>query len=62
MVVLQAYINEKGKVTETHVIRGIPNTGLNEAAINAIKKTKFRPAKKGKKKVGTWISIPVNFR
>jgi len=61
MVVVQAYINEKGRVTETHVLKGIPNTGLNEAAVKAIKKTRFRPAKKGRKKVGAWISIPVNF-
>ena len=62
VVVVQAFINEKGRVTETQVLKGIPNTGLNEAAMKAIKKTKFRPAKKKGKKVGAWISIPVNFK
>jgi TonB family protein len=60
MVVVQAYINAKGKVTETIILKGIP--GLNEAAMNAIRKTRFRPAKQKGKKVGIWISIPVNFR
>ena len=61
-VVIQAFVDEKGKVTETVVLKGIPNTGLDEAAMTAIKKTKFKPAKQRDRSVGVWISIPVNFR
>ena len=61
-VVIQAFVDAKGKVTETVVLKGIPNTGLDEAAMAAIKKTKFKPAKQRDRSVGVWISIPVNFR
>ena len=47
---------------DTLVLKGIPNTGLDEAAVTAIKKTRFRPAKQRERAVGVWISIPVNFR
>ena len=61
-VVIQAFVDKKGKVTDTIVLKGIPNTGLDEAAMVAIKKTKFNPAKQRDRAVGVWISIPVNFR
>ncbi|MBC8346098.1 MAG: TonB family protein [Candidatus Marinimicrobia bacterium] len=61
-VVVQVFVNEKGRVTETAILRGTPDSGLDEAAIKAIEKVKFRPARQGNKKVGVWISIPVNFR
>ncbi len=62
MVIVQAFVSDKGRVTETVILKGIPNTGLNEAAANAIKRTRFRPAMQRDRKVGVWISIPVNFR
>ncbi|MEA1985888.1 MAG: energy transducer TonB [Candidatus Marinimicrobia bacterium] len=61
-VVIQAFINEKGVVTDWVVMQGIPNTGLDEAAINAIKKTRFKPAKQRDRNVGVWIAIPINFQ
>ena len=62
VVVVQAFIDEKGRVKETLILKGVPNTGLDEAAIEAIRKTRFRPAKQRERAVGVWISIPVNFR
>ena len=62
VVVVQAFIDEKGRVKETLVLKGVPNTGLDEAAMEAIRKTRFRPAKQRERSVGVWISIPVNFR
>ena len=61
-VFIQAFIDKKGRVIETTIIKGIPNTGLDEAAIEAIRKTHFRPAKQRARAVGVWISIPVNFK
>ena len=60
--VVQAFIDEKGRVKETLILKGVPNTGLDEAAMEAIRKTRFRPAKQRERAVGVWISIPVNFR
>ena len=61
-VVVQAFVNKSGIVTECIVLKGVPNTGLDEAAIAAIKKTKFRPAKQRDRAVGVYISIPVIFK
>ena len=61
-VYIQAFIDVKGRVKELIVIKGIPNTGLDEAAIEAIRKTRFRPAKQRERPVGVYISIPVNFK
>tara|TARA_B100000959_G_scaffold80458_1_gene85747 strand:- start:850 stop:1464 length:615 start_codon:yes stop_codon:yes gene_type:complete len=62
VVVVQAFIDEKGRVKETLILKGVPNTGLDEAAMAAIRKTRFRPAKQRERAVGVWISIPVNFK
>ena len=62
VIVVQAFIDEKGRVKETLILKGVPNTGLDEAAMNAIRKTRFKPAKQRERSVGVWISIPVNFR
>jgi len=47
-VLVQCFIDEKGRVKETIILKGIPNTGLNEAAEEALRKTRFRPAKQEK--------------
>ena len=62
VVVVQAFIDKKGRVKETLILKGVPNTGLDEAAMEAIRKTRFRPAKQRERAVGVWISIPVNFK
>ena len=62
VVVVQAFIDEKGRVKETLILKGVPNTGLDEAAMQAIRNTRFRPAKQREHAVGVWISIPENFR
>ena len=61
-VVVQVFVDEKGRVKDTVILKGIPNTGLDEAATTAIRKVRFRPAKQRERAVGVWISIPVNFR
>ena len=61
-VVVQVFVDERGRVKETLILKGIPNTGLDEAATNAIRGVRFRPAKQRERAVGVWISIPVNFR
>ncbi len=60
-VIVQAFINAKGIVEETIILKGVPNTGLDEAAAKAIKNTRFKPAKQRDRPVGVWISIPVHF-
>ena len=60
-VIVQCFIDKQGKVKETIILKGVPRTGLNESAITALRKTRFRPAEQRQKKVGVWITIPINF-
>ncbi len=60
-VFVRAFINTKGIVTATKIVKGLPNTGLDEAALNAIKKSRWYPARQRDKKVGIWLTIPVDF-
>jgi len=60
-VYIQFFIDARGNVTEAWVLKGIPNTGLDEAALEAVKKSKWKPAQQRKKKVGVWQTVPVKF-
>ena len=60
-VYIQFFIDKKGNVKEAWVQKGIPNTGLNEAALEAVKKSKWKPAQQRDKKVGVWQTVPVKF-
>jgi protein TonB len=62
VVVLKVFIDEKGRVREVEVVRGVPNTGLDEAAIEAVRNTRFRPAQQNDRPVPVWIEIPITFR
>lgn len=61
-VVVQAFVDKKGIVQDCVILKGVPNTGLDEAAIDAIKMTRFIPAMQRDRKVGVYISIPVIFK
>jgi len=60
-VVLQVFVDDRGRVKDTVIIKGIPNTGLDKSAVMAVRSVRFRPAKQRERAVGTWISIPVKF-
>jgi len=61
LVVVQFFVDKRGRVRNTIVLKGIPDTGLNDAACEAIRKTRFIPAKQREIPVGVWISVPINF-
>ena len=68
-VVVEFYIDETGKVDQSSVgIFEDPNTGrkasipcLDQVCIDAIKKSKWKPARQGKEKVGVWLMKSFNF-
>ncbi len=62
MVIIRVFVDEYGKVQETMVLKGIPDSGLDEAATEAIKAVAWDPAKQKGEPVGVWISLPVNFK
>jgi TonB family protein len=61
-VIVQAFVNEQGVPEKFKLMKSIPNTGLDEAAIDAIRNTRFEPAKQKDKNVGVWIAIPIIFK
>ena len=61
-MIIQVFIDKIGRVMETVVLQGMLNSGLDEAAAEAVRKTRFYPAKKRDREIGAWMSIPVNFK
>jgi protein TonB len=60
-VFVQAIIDEKGDVIKTKILKGI-GSGCDEAALNAVKETKFTPAKQKDKLVKVQVVVPVLFK
>jgi TonB family protein len=60
-VFVQAFIDENGNVTEAKIIKGI-GAGCDEAALDAVKGTKFTPGKQKGKPVKVQVSIPIVFK
>lgn len=47
---------------ETKIIKSLRDAECDQAAINAIKAIRWRPAKAKGKSVSLWVSIPVRFK
>ena len=64
-VSIQFYVYKSGYVAQSPdsimILKGIPNTGLDEAAIDAIKRSRWKPAMQRDKKVAVWLVLPINF-
>ena len=60
-IYIQYFIDKTGNVTEAWVIKGIPNSGLDESALEAVRNSSWEPALQGGMKVGIWQTVPVKF-
>lgn len=60
-IVIACIINEKGKVIETHVVRGLKEE-YNKEAQRVAAKMRFKPAKKGKEKVKSRYDVTFPIR
>lgn len=60
-VFVKAFIDENGNVVETEIIKGIGG-GCDQAALDAIEATKFKPGRKNGKPVKVQVSIPIMFK
>jgi TonB family protein len=61
VVIVQAIIDKQGGVTNVKVLKGLP-MGLDQAAVDAIKKWKFEPATLNGKPVTVYYNLTVNFQ
>lgn len=60
-VYVLAFVDETGTVTKAQVIKGI-GAGCDEAALDAVLKTKFKPGKQRGKPVKVQVSVPIIFK
>ena len=60
-VYVLAFVDETGTVTKAQIIKGI-GAGCDEAALDAVQKTKFTPGKQRGKPVRVQVSIPILFK
>lgn len=60
VVAVSIVIDEKGLVASATVVKS-SNPNLNDAAIAAVKKWKFKPGQKDGEPVKTRVTIPINF-
>jgi len=61
-ILVTALISESGDVIDVKVLRGDPRFGFEDAALRAVRATKFSPAMKDGKHVKTWFPLPVAFK
>jgi protein TonB len=61
VVIVQAIIDKDGNVTNVKLLKGL-GMGLDQAAIDAIKKWRFDPATLHGKPVSVYYNLTVNFR
>ncbi len=62
-VILSILVSETGEVADIKVLRGAGgSSGLNEAALSAAKKWKFKPGVKQGKRVKMWMTYPIAFK
>ncbi|HAB53303.1 MAG TPA: hypothetical protein DCE80_14225, partial [Ignavibacteriales bacterium] len=59
-VLIQAFIDEKGNVVYTKVIKGLGG-GIDEMASDAVKITKFNPGRQNGEPVKVQVTIPIQF-
>ena len=60
-VFVKAFVDETGTVVNAEVVKGIGG-GCDEAALNAILKTKFTPGKQRGKPIKVQVTVPVLFK
>jgi protein TonB len=61
-IFVTALVSESGDVIEVRILRGDKRFGFEEAALKAVRATKFTPPVKDGKRVKTWFPLPVQFK
>lgn len=62
LVVLRVYVAADGHCGEVQVQRSSGHDVLDEAALDAVKKWRFVPAKRGDVAQASWATVPIEFR
>ena len=59
-VVVEFFIDKNGVVTEVEIVSGT-GTVLDQAAVEAVKNSTWKPARQRTKKIGVWKKVPIKF-
>jgi protein TonB len=62
LVFLEVLVDRKGKVAELRLARSSGYPVLDQAALQAVKKWLFKPAKRGTEPVEDWVKVPIRFQ
>lgn len=63
IVVTSVLVSETGAVMDVKVIRGVPQpVGLNEAAVQTMRRSSFAPGTKDGVRVKSYVTVPVEFK
>jgi len=60
-VIVRAHVTESGDVDDATVSKSSGHQELDDAAVAAVKRTKFEPGTRDGKPVATWVRVPVTF-
>jgi periplasmic protein TonB len=60
-VIVKAYVTEQGRVEQVQVEQSAGHADLDRAAVEAVGRWRFEPARRGRLPVAMWVSIPVKF-
>jgi len=60
-VILHLQIDEKGEIRDIKVMKALDLDVLTEAAIAAVKKVRWKPARQRDEPITVWVSVPINF-
>jgi protein TonB len=55
-------VDERGRSKSTEVNQSSGSEALDQAALQAIKRWRFSPARYGDKPVESWVKVPIDFR
>ncbi|WP_347258753.1 energy transducer TonB [Methylocaldum sp.] len=62
LVLLRVYVTADGRCGELSVQRSSGHDVLDEAALEAVKKWRFVPAKRGDVAQASWVTVPIEFQ
>ncbi|WNW13240.1 energy transducer TonB [Pseudomonas sp. DTU_2021_1001937_2_SI_NGA_ILE_001] len=61
-VLLRVHVQADGKPSDIQIQRSSGRDALDNAAISAVKRWSFVPAKRGNEAIAGWVSVPLEFR
>jgi protein TonB len=59
---LSVFVTADGRVGDVQVRQSAGHGDLDQAAVEAVRRWRFEPARRGTEAVAVWVTLPVEFR